>query len=82
MVSLIIGKADSGSACAPPSGSGTMASITPNLTSSWLVMRSASVAWRGAGSGKRPLSSLGCGCLEAGGRGSARALARLGQWVV
>ena len=38
------GKEPIGSACAPPSGSLMMSSITPNLTSSWAVMRSASVA--------------------------------------
>ena len=38
------GKEPMGSACAPPSGSLMMSSITPNLTSSWAVMRSASVA--------------------------------------
>jgi hypothetical protein len=45
MVCLMSGKADSGSECAPPSGSGMMVSITPNLTSSGAVMRSASVAY-------------------------------------
>ena len=44
MLSLIMGKAASGSLCAPPSGSGTMWSMTPNFTSSAEVMRRASVA--------------------------------------
>lgn len=43
---LIAGKLPMGSACAPPSGSVMMSSITPNWTSSWAVMRRASVACR------------------------------------
>lgn len=43
-VCLMAGKALSGSECAPPAGSGMMVSMTPNLTSSGAVMRSASVA--------------------------------------
>ena len=43
-MALTWGKAEAGSEWAPPSGSGTTASITPNLMSSGAVMRSASVA--------------------------------------
>ena len=39
------GKAEEGSACDPPRGSGTISSMMPNLTSSGAVMRSASVAY-------------------------------------
>jgi hypothetical protein len=51
MASLMAGNAATGSACAPPRGSGMMVSITPRRTSSGAVMRSASVAWRAAGRG-------------------------------
>eukprot|EP00955_Chlamydomonas_euryale_P020035 213452-Chlamydomonas_euryale.AAC.16 len=38
------GNTAAGLACEPPSGSGTISSMTPNLSSSGDVMRSASVA--------------------------------------